>query len=146
MKKAWASKAGLWLAMSWAWTGIALAQEVTVYKSPTCGCCTKWVKHVQANGFTVAARDVPDVIPYKQKLGLPLGLGSCHTAVVDGYLIEGHVPAEDIRRLLAEQPEAKGLAVPGMPIGSPGMEGPRKDPYEVLLIDKEGQTSVYARH
>ncbi|MGH8613346.1 MAG: DUF411 domain-containing protein [Gammaproteobacteria bacterium] len=146
MKKAWASEVGLWLAMSWAWTGVALAQEVTVYKSPTCGCCTKWVKHMEASGFTVDARDVPDVNPYKQNLGLPLGLGSCHTAVVDGYLIEGHVPAEDIRRLLQEQIEAKGLAVPGMPMGSPGMEGPRKDRYEVLLIDKEGQTSVYARH
>ncbi|MGH8659705.1 MAG: DUF411 domain-containing protein [Gammaproteobacteria bacterium] len=146
MKKAWASKAGVWLAMSWAWTGMALAQEVTVYKSPSCGCCTKWVKHMEASGFTVEARDVLDVNPYKQKLGLPLGLGSCHTAVVDGYLIEGHVPAEDIRRLLQEEPEAKGLAVPGMPMGSPGMEGPRKDRYEVLLIDKEDRTSVYARH
>jgi len=146
MKKAWASKAGLGLAMSWAWTGMALAQEVTVYKSPTCGCCTKWVKHMEASGFTVEARDVADVNPYKQKLGLPLGLGSCHTAVVDGYLIEGHVPAEDIRRLLHEQIEAKGLAVPGMPMGSPGMEGARKDRYEVLLLDKEGQTSVYVRH
>lgn len=86
------SKSGLWLAMSWAWTGMALAQEVTVYKSPSCGCCTKWVRHVEASGLTVEARDVPDVNPYKQKLRLPLGFGSCHTAVVDGYLIEGHVP------------------------------------------------------
>lgn len=122
------------------------AVEVTVYKSPTCGCCQKWVTHLEDHGFKVTAHDVPDVNPYKKQYGLPLGLGSCHTALVGDYLIEGHVPAGDIQRLLAEHPAAKGLAVPGMPMGSPGMEGPRKDAYDVLLIGEDDQTSVYASH
>lgn len=124
----------------------AAATQVTVYKSPTCGCCKKWVTHLKDNGFQVTAHDVQNVDPYKAKLGLPNGLGSCHTAVVAGYLIEGHVPAEDIKRLITERPAAKGLTVPGMPMGSPGMEGTRKDDYDVLLIGKDGKTSVYASH
>ena len=125
----------------------AQAEEVIVYKSPTCGCCNKWVEHLQANGFTVKAQNVTDVMPYKSANGVPPALGSCHTAKVDGYVIEGHVPADDIKRLLKERPKVLGLSVPGMPIGSPGMEqGAHKEKYDVLSFDKTGQTSVYARH
>jgi len=124
----------------------ALAAEITVYKSPTCGCCKEWVKHLQANGFTVTAKDVPDVEPYKNANGVPPMLASCHTARVNGYTIEGHVPAADIQRLLKERPKVRGLAVPGMPAGSPGMEGLFTQRYEVLTFDQDGRTSVYARH
>ncbi len=124
----------------------ALAAEITVYKSPTCGCCKEWVKHLQANGFTVVAKDVSDVEPYKDANGVPPKLASCHTARVNGYTIEGHVPAADIQRLLKEHPKVRGLAVPGMPVGSPGMEGPFTQRYEVLTFDQDGRTAVYARH
>jgi hypothetical protein len=128
------------------WSVQGSAGEVTVYKSPTCGCCKEWVKHLEANGFKVQARDVADVTPLKAKHGVSPELGSCHTALVDGYVIEGHVPAADVRRLLKERPAVKGLAVPGMPVGSPGMEGPYKEPYSVLTFDEAGRTTVYARH
>ncbi|HEY5635407.1 MAG TPA: DUF411 domain-containing protein [Burkholderiales bacterium] len=122
-------------------------QAVTVYKSPTCGCCGEWVKHLKSNGFKVEAHDVADLDPIKQKLGVRPELASCHTATVGGYTIEGHVPASDIRRLLAERPkDAKGLAVPGMPVGSPGMETGPAQPYATLLFDKAGGTRVFARH
>ncbi|HCU53027.1 MAG TPA: metal-binding protein [Gammaproteobacteria bacterium] len=125
----------------------AFATEVTVYKSPTCGCCKQWVTHMQANGFTVKAHDVADIVQYKTANGVPMMLGSCHTAIVGGYVIEGHVPASDIRRLLKERPPVRGLAVPGMPVGSPGMEqGAHQDRYNVLTFDKLGNTTVYARH
>lgn len=119
---------------------------VEVYKSPSCGCCAKWVDHLKANGFQVIARDVDDVMAHKYRLGVPPAMGSCHTAEVGGYLVEGHVPANEIKRLLKEQPSARGLAVPAMPMGSPGMEGKRKDAYEVLLIDRDGSTRPYARY
>jgi len=123
------------------------ATEVVVYKSPTCGCCKEWVKHMQANGFTVVTHDVANIIPYKTVNGVPATLGSCHTARVDGYVIEGHVPANDIKRLLKERPPVVGLSVPGMPNGSPGMEqGGRKDRFDVLTFDKQGKTGVYARY
>jgi hypothetical protein len=124
----------------------ALAAEITVYKSPTCGCCKEWVKHLQANGFSVTAKDVPDVAPYKDAHGVPPTLASCHTAKVAGYVIEGHVPAADIQRLLKERPKVRGLAVPGMPVGSPGMEGLFTQRYDVLTFDQDGRTAVYARH
>lgn len=125
----------------------AFATEIAVYKSPTCGCCKKWVEHMRANGFTVKAYDVEDVTPYKKASGVPLELGSCHTARVNGYALEGHVPARDIARLLKERPQVLGLAVPGMPAGAPGMEqGARTDRYDVLSFDAAGKTSVYARH
>jgi len=125
----------------------AFATEVTVYKSPTCGCCKQWVKHLQTNGFSVIAHDVADIMPYKAANGVPAALGSCHTAKVDGYVIEGHVPASDIKRLLKERPAVRGLAVPGMPAGSPGMEqGAHKDRYDVLTFDAQGKTAVYSRH
>ncbi len=127
-------------------SGGVYAQQVTIYKNPSCGCCSKWVKHLEDNGFEASTHDVAQVDIYKEKFGLPHGLGSCHTAIVEGYLIEGHVPAQDIKRLLQERPQAKGLAVPGMPSGSPGMEGPRKDAYDVLLIKPDGTASVYSHY
>ena len=119
---------------------------VEVYKSPTCGCCTDWIKHLRQNGFSVKAHDVADASEYRAKFGVPDQLGSCHTAMVGGYAIEGHVPAREIKRLLAEKPKAKGLAVPGMPRGSPGMEGPVSDPYEVLLFQASGNYAVYQKY
>lgn len=122
------------------------ATEVVVYKSPTCGCCKKWVKHLQDNGFKVKAVDVKNVVPYKIKHGVTQPLASCHTALVDGYTIEGHVPAADIKRLLKEKPIIKGLSVPGMPMGTPGMEGRRKDAYDVVTFDAKGKTGVYSSY
>jgi hypothetical protein len=122
------------------------ATEITVYKSATCGCCKKWVKHLRDNGFEVNAVNVKNVVPYKIKHGVTQPLASCHTALVDGYTIEGHVPAADIKRLLKEKPKIKGLAVPGMPMGTPGMEGPRKDAYDVVTFDAKGKTGVYSRY
>ena len=118
--------------------------EITVYKSPSCGCCNKWVKHLEENGFKVKAEDVSDVIPYKIKYGVTPQLASCHTAVIEGYTIEGHVPASDIKRLLMEKPALQGLSVPQMPVGTPGMEqGDRKDPYQVISFDRDGRTGVF---
>lgn len=119
------------------------APVVEVYKSEWCGCCEAWIDHLKANGFTVKAKNVRDTGEYRKKFGIPNDLGSCHTGVVQGYGIEGHVPAADIKRLLVERPKAKGLAVPSMPLGSPGMEGPRNDPYDVLLVKADGNFSVY---
>ncbi len=126
--------------------GGAAEADVVVYKSPTCGCCGNWVAHLRANGFTVDVRERADLTPVKERLGVPARLESCHTAEVGGYVVEGHVPAADIRRLLAERPPARGIAVPGMPAGSPGMEdGGRSEPYQVYLFG-DGRYSVYARH
>ncbi|BBP02951.1 hypothetical protein TPL01_13200 [Sulfuriferula plumbiphila] len=134
---------GLMAPAAWAASGIPV---VEVYKSPTCGCCNQWVKHLKANGFQVIAHDTNNVVAHKQRLGVPPGMGSCHTAEVGGYLVEGHVPAKDIRRLLKEQPRARGLVVPAMPMGSPGMEGGRKDAFDVLLVNRDGSTRTYARY
>jgi hypothetical protein len=136
-----------WLAMVFllASAGVSAA-EVTVYKSPTCGCCKLWIDHLKANGFAVKWHDTENVIAHKQRLGLPPELASCHTAIVDGYVIEGHVPASDIRRLLKERPKITGLAVPGMPMGSPGMEGPVKESYEVKTFDRQGRIRTFSRH
>jgi hypothetical protein len=119
---------------------------ITVYKSPTCGCCGKWIAHLEAGGLTVEAIDVKDLVKVKRENGVPTQLSSCHTALVDGYVIEGHVPIEDVQRLLEERPEIAGLAVPAMPIGSPGMEGPNPEPYEVLAFTEQGSTHTYASH
>jgi hypothetical protein len=127
--------------------GLAQAPKpvpVVVYKSPTCGCCGKWVEHMRANGFDVTVNDMPDVTPIKDKQRVPTALRSCHTAIVGNYAIEGHVPADVVKKLLKEKPNAAGLAVPGMPMGSPGMEGASKEAYNVVLFDKSGRTSVYA--
>jgi len=117
---------------------------VLVYKSPTCGCCSSWVEHMQDAGFPVKVKEVNDVAPVKDKYGVPTRLRSCHTAIVDGYVIEGHVPADVVERLLQERPDVAGLAVPGMVAGSPGMEGGRAQSYDVVAFDREGNTSVYA--
>jgi hypothetical protein len=119
---------------------------IQVYKTPTCGCCTKWVSHLREHGFEVETTDLADLRVVKSMAGITPEQASCHTGKVDGYVIEGHVPAQDIRRLLAERPEARGLTVPGMPHGSPGMESPHPEPYQVLLIDAAGNTSVFAEH
>lgn len=121
--------------------------EITVYKSPTCGCCTKWISHLEENGFKVNAIDKQDVTPIKQQYGVTRELSSCHTALIDGYIVEGHVPASDIKRLLKERPKVTGLSVPGMPIGSPGMEqGDRKDPYNVVTFNERGEASIFASY
>ena len=126
------------------------APLLTVYKSPTCGCCSMWVRHMQEAGFRVESHDRTDMATVKDSLGVPSDLASCHTGVVqsaDGserYVLEGHVPAEQVRRLLADAPEARGLSVPGMPIGSPGMEqGDLRQPYDVLIIGPSGEAAVY---
>lgn len=129
-------------------TGAAFAAlpAIDVYKSATCGCCEQWVEHLKKNGFTVKAHDVPNPSDYRAKAGMPEQLGSCHTGMVSGYAIEGHVPTAEIKRLLVERPKAKGLAVPSMPMGSPGMEGPRSDPYDVFLVQADGGHKVYQHY
>jgi hypothetical protein len=119
---------------------------VSVFKSATCGCCAKWVEHLHANGFAPAAANVENLDAVKTKYNVPKAVQSCHTAVVAGYVIEGHVPASDIRRLLKERPAIRGLAVGGMPSGSPGMEGAAPQRYDVMSFDKQGNTRVYATH
>lgn len=122
---------------------------VDVWKSPSCGCCKDWVTHLESNGFKVRTHDDGNTA-VRQRLGMPARLGSCHTASVGAYAIEGHVPAREIQRLLKDRPAAIGLAVPAMPIGSPGMDGPaygqRKDPFDVLLVAKDGSTTTYQRY
>ena len=120
---------------------------VQVYKSPQCGCCEKWVDHMKSAGFNVITHDTNTVAEHKVRLGVPLAMGSCHTAEVGGYFIEGHVPAGDVKKLLAEKPKAKGLDVPGMPANSPGMsDGSATTAYEVLLVNNDGSTTTFARH
>ena len=123
----------------------AARPAVEVWKDPSCGCCREWIAHLEREGFAVVSHDTGNV-PARRRLGMPTKYGSCHTATVGGYVIEGHVPAEDIRRLLAQRPDALGLAVPGMPVGSPGMDGAiyggRRDPYDVLLIRRDGSAVV----
>lgn len=122
-----------------------VAADIVVYKSPTCGCCGKWVEHMENAGYSVDAENRRDLGPIKRELGVPGRMQSCHTAKVGGYFVEGHVPADLVKRLLADKPDIKGLTVPGMPMGSPGMEGSRKDPYNVIAIGKDGRARVYAR-
>jgi hypothetical protein len=119
---------------------------ITVYRDPNCGCCTKWIEHLIKHGFLVTDRKSDEMSEVKRGLGVPEKLESCHTGVVNGYVIEGHVPAADIHRLLKEKTKVAGLAVPGMPMGSPGMEGPRTDRYDVVSFDKTGNTRVFAKH
>jgi len=125
----------------------AAPSVITVYKDAGCGCCKEWIKHLSKNGFVVTAHDVANLPEIKRTMFVPERLASCHTAVVDRYVIEGHVPAKDIRKLLAEKPQLQGLAVPGMPSGSPGMEqGDRKDHFEVIAFTHDGQSRVYSRY
>jgi len=126
---------------------LAAAATILVYKDPSCGCCTGWVEHLKSAGFPVTVRDVVDTTPERKRLGMPEAFAGCHTATVAGYVLEGHVPAAEVKRLLADRPAAIGLAVPGMPVGSPGMEaGGRIDPYDVLLVGRNGQASVFAKY
>ena len=124
----------------------AAAARLMVTKTAACGCCREWVEHMRKAGFDVHVRDVEDVTPTARKLGVPDRLRSCHTSQIAGYAIEGHVPAADVKRLLAIKPKAAGIAVPGMVAGSPGMEVGRSQPYKVLLFDKSGKTRVFATH
>ncbi|HEY1141415.1 MAG TPA: DUF411 domain-containing protein [Lysobacter sp.] len=119
-----------------------------VHKSPTCGCCIAWVNHLKQAGFRVEVRNEENLNPLKERLGVPYGKGSCHTAEIGGYIVEGHVPASDIKRLLKEKPDARGLTLPGMPMGSPGMEMPgmAAQPYTVELIRRDGTTVAYSTH
>jgi hypothetical protein len=117
---------------------------IKVYKTPTCGCCKGWVQHLRDNGFQVETMDMPDLSMIKQKYGVKQALQACHTAIVNGYVVEGHVPADVILKMLKEHPAVAGIAVPGMPSGSPGMEGGSKQAYDVLSFDKAGHTKVYA--
>lgn len=119
---------------------------VTVYKSPTCGCCKDWEAHMREAGFTVVSHDRTDMNAVKHEHGITQDIGSCHTATVGGYVLEGHVPAADVKRLLAERPAIAGLAVPGMPMGSPGMEGIYKDKYNVVAFDRSGGRSVFTSY
>jgi len=128
-------------------TPAADAPQLVVYKDPNCGCCRKWVEHMQANGFRVEAHDTSGVDGIKDQAGVPMAARSCHTGMVGGYAIEGHVPAEAVRRLLREHPaDVAGLAVPGMVTGSPGMEGPNPQHYDVIAFTRDGRTSVYETH
>ena len=126
------------------WTPDPNATKILVYASPTCDCCRAWMRHLKSNGFNVTRKLMDDVTPMKQQLGVPEDLWSCHTAEVEGYAIEGHVPADLIQQLLQEKRAIAGLAAPGMPNGSPGMEGPTHDRYEVIAFSRSGATEVYA--
>ena len=125
------------------------ATPVEIWKDPNCGCCHDWMEHMQAQGFSFTVHNTGNNA-VRAQLGLPQKLGSCHTALVGGYLIEGHVPASDVRKLLQQKPKALGLAVPGMPVGSPGMDGTvygnRRDPYDVLLVARGGSTKVFSSY
>lgn len=123
------------------------AIEATVYKSTTCGCCSKWVEHLKSHGFNVVTKDEDDMQVIKEKYNVPHSLQSCHTALIGGYVIEGHVGADVIRRLLAERPDVVGIAAPGMPIGSPGMEvnGRAPTPHDIIALTRDGRTSVFAK-
>lgn len=133
-------------------TGLPVASRVapliTVHKSPSCGCCHVWVERMEAAGFQVKVHDRDELDTVKQSLGVPPRLASCHTAQVEGYVLEGHVPAEDIHRLLKQKPDVRGLAVPGMPRGSPGMEMPdgARDAYSVIAIGRDGSMKEFSRH
>ena len=136
---------GLAVGLSWGPPRQASAADITVYKTASCGCCGKWAEHLRAHGFNVNTRDVHDLSEVKRAHGVKPEFASCHTAVVDGYVVEGHVPADVIERLLVERPPVVGVAVPGMPAGSPGMEVGHRQPYNVITFDKDGKTNVYSR-
>ena len=122
-----------------------LDADVVVYKSPTCGCCVKWIDHLEEAGYTVRAENVVDMVSVKQREGVPMDLSSCHTAIIGDYVFEGHIPARVISEFLEEGPDLAGLAVPGMPIGSPGMEGWNPAPYDVIAFDGDGNRGVFER-
>lgn len=140
---AWLLAGGLAAGVGLGLRGAAAAVEVKVFKDPRCGCCTGWVRHLEASGFAVSVQDMEDLSGVKRLGGVPEELSACHTAIVDGYTVEGHVPAPALRRLLAERPDIRGLAVPGMPAGSPGMPSPTSERYEVLAFTADGRTSRF---
>ena len=144
-RRAWvqAVVAGAAVAVAGRTAPASAAPTMTVYKSPTCGCCRAWVDHAREAGFEVTVHDTADMAGIKDQRGVAAELRSCHTADVDGYVLEGHVPADLVQRLLRERPRAAGLAVPGMPMGSPGMEGPYTDRYDVVAFDAQGNQRVY---
>jgi hypothetical protein len=151
LKRNWTAKLAVALALVLAASvsaqrGAQQQASVTVYKTATCGCCSKWVDHLRAQGFDVKALDVDNIASVKATYGVPQELGSCHTALVGGYVVEGHVPGDVVSRMLRERPKIVGLAVPGMPVGSPGMEVPgRSESYSILSFDKTGKSAVYDR-
>ena len=120
--------------------------EVVMYKNPGCQCCTKWGYHMENAGFSVEEKPTQGMMALKQSYGVPARFESCHTAIIGDYFVEGHVPIEDVQRLLREKPDALGLTVPGMPTGTPGMEGPNPENYDVYLVAKDGSTSVYSSY
>lgn len=139
--------ATLALAAAFAAPVFAAGEEVVMYKDPNCGCCGKWAEHMRAAGFSVKEIKSTDMGTIKREAGVPQALGSCHTAKVGGYFVEGHVPAADVKRLLAEKPKVAGISAPGMPQGSPGMEGPYPaDRYDVVSVAADGKTRVFASH
>ncbi len=127
-------------------TSGGVSADITVYKSPSCGCCSKWAEHLRAEGYAVEVVGVENLGDIKDRFAIPGSVESCHTATVGGYVVEGHVPAEDVRWLLDTRPDVRGLAVPGMPAGSLGMEGRYVDPYDVMLLKSDGSISVHAKH
>lgn len=147
----WVATACFAIALVWTASLWVAAQtpkpQMTVYKSATCGCCSKWVAHMQANGFEVKAIDVDDIDAVKRQRGVPNAAASCHTAVVNGYIVEGHVPADAVKTMLKTKPAIVGIAVPGMPMGSPGMEVPggQKEAFDIVSFDKTGKTAIYQK-
>jgi hypothetical protein len=147
MMKRWLSRAGISLLFAMLFAPAALAANAfDVYSDPSCGCCGAWVEYMRAHGYTVTVHQDRPMATVKARFSVPDRAMSCHTAVIDGYVVEGHVPVEDIRRLLAERPDAIGIAAPGMPMGSPGMEMGAPERYDVVLIGRDGSTRVYATH
>ena len=137
----------VWSGSVWVAAQSGAKPQMIVYKSATCGCCSKWVEHMQANGFAVKAVDVEDIDKVKRDNGVPQSAASCHTGIVNGYVVEGHVPADAVLKMLKDKPAISGIAVPGMPMGSPGMEVPggQKEAFDIVSFDKSGKTAVYQK-
>lgn len=134
-------------ALSTAIAGDDLVKDIVVYKNPDCGCCTKWVRYLESHDYNVTIEHTRNLSEVKKRLGVPENLAACHTAVIDGYVIEGHITHRDIKRLLLFRPEVTGIAVPGMPIGTPGMErGNSKHSYDVMTFDDQGNVDVFVKH
>jgi len=135
------------LAIATVFANDAQVRDIVVYKNPECGCCTKWVEYLQENNYNVTIEHARDVLAVKKRLGVPEKLAACHTAVIDGYVVEGHITHRDIKRLLLFRPDIKGIAVPGMPVGTPGMEsGSTVQPHNVMTFDEQGNTEVFVEH
>jgi hypothetical protein len=135
------------LGITTAFASDALVRDIVVYKNPECGCCTRWVKYLQDNNYNVTIEHTRDVLAVKKRLGVPEKLAACHTAVIDGYVVEGHITHRDIKRLLLFRPDIRGIAAPGMPVGTPGMEsGSTVQPYNVMSFDEQGNLGVFVEH